>query len=425
MAFLERIGSPHIGRPVVHIGGTSGKGSTSTIIAAILTAAGYRTGLHTSPYLQTPAEKLQVDGQLVSPQDYVELVNEFFVAHDAWLADGQPPLTYGEAWNTLTWLFFRQENVDIGVVEVGAGGRFDLTNFLTPVLSIITSVGIDHTNTLGSTIEDIAWHKAGIIKPGIPALTTVPNPVAREIIIDEAKVQGAPITVVDLDNAIEDIQTTPQGTTWSDRKTGVMRSMGMCGTFQARNGQTAVAAANLLSRLGIAIPSDAIDRGLRHARIPGRAELINGKTRVLLDGAHNAEKLAALVADVPALLPAANGARRIGVIGLLDAKKGEEMIRSVVPVIDVLIATSPQVLAKEPKDAEAIARLAREAGFTGDVLIEPDASRTLDLAFEQIDVPRGDMILVTGSLYLVGNVRGRWFPESEIVSQRTPWPGSP
>lgn len=422
LRFLVRLGNPHEGRPLIHVGGTSGKGSTSTAIAAILTAAGYRTGLHTSPYLQTPLEKLQIDGKLIAPETFVIIVDEFRAEHDRWMMDGEPPLTYGEAWNALTWLFFRHEGVDIGVVEVGAGGRFDLTNILTPVLSIITSVGIDHTNTLGSTIEDIAWHKAGIIKPGIQALTTVPNPVSRVIIVDEARAQGAPLTVVDLDDAIEDMETTPQGTTWRERETGTARSMGMCGTFQARNGQTAIVAARLLDGLGISIAPDAIDRGLRQARIPGRAELINGEVKVLLDGAHNAEKLAALVADVPALLQATDGARRIGIIGLLDAKKADEMIRSVVSVIDVLIATSPQVLAKESKDAEAIARLAREAGFSGEVLVEPDASRTIDLAFEQLNVPRGDMILVTGSLYLVGNVRGRWFSERQIVSQRTPWP---
>lgn len=422
LRFLERLGNPHQKRPLIHIGGTSGKGSTSTTVAAILTAAGFRTGLHTSPYLQTSLEKLQIDGRLIDAETFITIVDEFFAAHDRWTADGEEPLTYGEGWNALTWLFFRHEHVDIGVVEVGAGGRFDLTNILTPVLSIITSVGIDHTNTLGPTIEDIAWHKAGIIKPGIPALTAVPNPVAREIIIEEARIQGSPLTVVDLDTAIMDIDTRPEGTSWVERETGTIHTMRMCGSFQARNGQTAISAARMLNGMGFTIPTGAMERGLAAARIPGRAELIRGDVPIMLDGAHNPEKLAALVEDVPALLPLREGARRIGIVGLLDAKKGDEMIRSVVPVIDVLIATSPQVFAKESKDAEKIAGLARAAGFTGEVIVEPDPVRTIEQAYAYLDVPLGDGILVTGSLYLVGNIRERWFCEEDIVLQRTPWP---
>jgi dihydrofolate synthase/folylpolyglutamate synthase len=283
-------------------------------------------------------------------------------------------------------------------------------------------VGIDHTQTLGPTIGDIAWHKAGIVKPGIPALTTVPHPVARQIVVDEARSVGAPLTVVDLDQAITDVHTGPEGTTWEERATGLRHHMGMSGSFQARNGQTALLAARLLNDQGIAISADAIDRGLARARIPGRAELLPGEVRVLLDGAHNPEKLAALVGDVPALLPSPEGARRIGIVGLLDAKQGDEMLRAVTPVIDVLVATVPQVLAKAPKDAEKIADLARDAGFAGEIIVEPDPGRTIDVALGLADAARRDSILVTGSLYLVGNVRDAWYAENDIVTQRTPWP---
>src|SRR4051794_40195076 len=138
--FLARLGDPQLGYPIVHVGGTSGKGSTSTTIAAILTAAGYRTGLHTSPYLQASSEKLQFDGQLIAPDLFADLADEILAAHDRWIADGEAPLTYGEAWGALTWRFFTHQRVDVAVVEVGAGGRFDLTNILTPLLSVLTSV---------------------------------------------------------------------------------------------------------------------------------------------------------------------------------------------------------------------------------------------------------------------------------------------
>src|SRR5215217_2407191 len=189
--FLARLGDPLTGHPVVHVGGTSGKGSTSTAIAAILHAAGYRVGLHTSPYLQTPAEKLQVDGRLVAPERFVALVDELFATHERWVAEGEVALTYGEAWVAMSALFFRAEAVDVAVLEVGAGGRFDLTNVVTPAVSVVTTVGIDHTATLGDTIEAIAWHKAGIIKPGVPAVTAVIDPAALPILAAEADAAGS------------------------------------------------------------------------------------------------------------------------------------------------------------------------------------------------------------------------------------------
>lgn len=418
-AFLERIGSPHIGRPVVHIGGTSGKGSTSTIVTAMLTAAGYRTGLHTSPYLQVAAEKLQLNGKLISPKAYADLVDEFFVAHDAWVGDGNPPLTYGEGFNALMWMYFRKENVDICVVEVGAGGRFDLTNVLQPTLCIITSVGIDHTATLGNTIADIAWHKAGIIKTGVPAVSGVPNEEAQAIIRDQAEEVGAPLLQLDLDTAMTQVSTGPLGTKWTERESGDTHVMRMAGSFQARNGQLALSAMRVLRDYGFTISDEAMQQGLLQARIPGRAEIIDDIVPVVLDGAHNPEKLAAFAADVPALLPDVTG-RRIVVAGLLEAKAGDAMIRSIVPVTDVLIATSPQVLAKDAKVATAIEGYARGAGFTGPVHQEPNPTDAIELALNMA-IP-GDAVIVTGSLYLVGNVRERWYPSDVILQMGSSWP---
>ena len=417
--FLATIGNPHLGRPVIHVSGTSGKGSTSTIISAILTAAGYRTGMHTSPYLQTPAEKLQVDGRFIAPEAYADLVDAFFVAHTAWLEDGKEPLTYGEAFNVLMWMFFRKENVDVAVVEVGAGGRFDLTNILEPTLCVITSVGIDHTATLGNTIADIAWHKAGIIKPGVPVVSGVPKQEAKEIIRAEAVEQGAPLFQIDIDSLISEVELGSGGTRWRETTTNVTHRMRIAGSFQARNGQLSVAAMRVLRDYGFAISDDAIATGLLRARIAGRAELIADKVPIILDGAHNAEKVAAFAADVPDLLPCPDG-NRIVVAGLLDAKAGDEMIASLVPVMDILVATSPQVLAKEAKFTSEIKDYAQAAGFEGEVYSQPDPLKAIDLALE-LARPGLDSIVVTGSLYLVGNIRERWYPEAVILESRSAW----
>lgn len=421
--FLARLGNPQEGYPIVHIGGTSGKGSTSTTMAAILREAGYHTGLHTSPYLQTPLEKLQIDGRLASADTFIEIVETFCAEHDRWLADGEEALTYGEGWGALTWLFFRRERVDVAVVEVGAGGRFDLTNILQPTLSIITSVGIDHTHTLGDTIEQIAWHKAGIIKPGIPALSAVPNPVAHAIMEAEAAEVGAPLHRLEVATDITDVLTGPDGTTWADARSGERHCMAMCGSFQAHNGQAAVDAARILRQAGLRISDEAITRGLARARIPGRAEYVPAQVPVLLDGAHNPEKLGALAADVPSLLPRIGDGRRIGVVGLLDAKKGDEMLRALVPVVDTLVVTSPQVFGKASKAVRTVEALADEVGFRGEIVIEPEPGEAIAAALAMAG-PGRDQVLVTGSLYLVGNVRERWYPERAIVEQETPWPVS-
>jgi len=421
--FLATIGNPHLGYPIVHVGGTSGKGSTSTAIAAILTAAGYRTGLHTSPYLQTPAEKLQVGGRLVEPQMYVSLIDEILAAHARWLEAGEASLTYGEAWVSLTALFYRACDVDVAVLEVGAGGRFDLTNIIDPVLSVITSVGIDHTHTLGSTIESIAWHKAGIVKPGVPAVTAVTNREALDIIAAEAESTGSPLTIVDPDLAATNITMDAHGTGWLDGTTGQRFHTGQRGSFQARNGATAVAAVRALREAGLAIPDEAIDQGLQAARIPGRAELVTDACPVLLDGAHNEDKVAALAADLPALLPVAGGAPRVAVLGVLEAKQAQGMMASLVPVMDALVATSPRVTAKEPRAASEIVTLAREAGFHGPVWVEPEPRDAIASAIGLATSAAPGAVFVTGSLYLVGNVRERWYRADDIVLARSPWPG--
>ncbi len=420
--FLAHLGDPLSDYPIVHVGGTSGKGSTSTTIAAILSAAGYRTGLHTSPYLQTAAEKLQLDGRLIDPALFAELTDTVLAAHEEWRRAGGEPLTYGEAWIALTALFFRHHAVDLAVVEVGAGGRFDLTNILTPIVSVITSVGIDHTATLGDTIDQIAWHKAGIIKPGAPAVTAAQDPVALEIIAAAAREAGVPLARVIPGETFAVRSIRPDGTDWRDIATGEEYHMGLAGRFQAINGATALATVNALRSRGFAIPDAAVHEGLTAARIAGRAERVQDDPAVLLDGAHNPEKVGALVADLPDLLPTPPGGRRIVVLGALEAKQADQMIARLAPAMDVLVATSPQVLAKHATAADRIGDIARGVGFGGEIIADPEPERAIAAALAEVHDPARDTVLVTGSLYLVGNVRARWYREDAMIAQLTCWP---
>lgn len=418
--FLDFLGSPAAKIPKIHVGGTSGKGSTTTALASILNAAGYRTGVHTSPYLQSASEKLQWNNHLIEADRFVRLVDTLFEKLEEF--PHRAGMTYGEAWIALVMLFLEDIEADVAIVEVGAGGRFDLTNVIESELAIITSIGIDHVSTLGDTMEAIAWHKAGIIKSKQLALSAVKDPTARAPITDEAAKTGAFLYEIDLDAEISDVVMTEIRTDWVEATTGDQWTIGMAGRFQARNGQTARSAARILSDHGWSISRQAIQDGLAWARIPGRAELMPHRPRIMLDGAHNAQKVSALAADLPDLLPRATEANRIVILGTLEAKQVDDIVSSVLPHADVLIATTPQVLAKESKTAAALAEAARDGGFVNPIIVEPDPFEAVEQALSIADADRGDAILVTGSLYLVGNIRDRFYPRDQVISQHTSWP---
>jgi dihydrofolate synthase/folylpolyglutamate synthase len=407
-AFLDYLGRPQDGYPIVHVTGTSGKGSTSTAAAAILTAAGYRTGLHTSPYLQVATEKAAIDGRLIDGAAFDALVDELVDASRQWRGE---QLTYAELWVALVLVYFARERVDAAVIEVGAGGRFDLTNIVQPAVSVITSIGIDHTETLGGTIEEIAWHKAGIIKAGRPAVSAVTEPVPASIIAAEAEATGSRLKVVDRAVPVDAAPDVEGRLRWRHGETVVTAAMP--GGYQAVNGETAIAA---LEQCGFEISEQAIVAGIAAARLPGRLELVQGGPRVYLDGAHNPQKIAALAGELPRL---AEG-RLIVVLGALEAKDQSAIVAEIAAHADLLVLTRPSVFAKPGADPAKLAGFARAAGFTGPVT-EIDAPLA---AIEQalIIADERDTVLVTGSLYLVGNIREQWFPSAEIVRQRTPWP---
>lgn len=426
--FLAQLGNPHQRYRIIHITGTSGKGSTSTAIASILSSAGLRTGLHTSPYLQTPTEKLQINGELIGPDAFADIVDEILAEHDAWVARHEAPLTYGEVWVALTLAWFAKATVDVAVIEVGAGGRFDLTNVVTPTVTAITSVGIDHTVTLGETIAEIAWHKAGIIKPGAPVVTAVTDPVALKPILAEAELARVPLTRVVHGETFDLISTGMSGTRWRTLNpdgTPEHQWPAPAGGFQAANAAVAVAVVREFARVtGDDVPDEAIERGLAAARIPGRYEVIHDAetgTRVILDGAHNTQKVAALAAEI-ARERERTDSPLVVVFGALEAKHYVEMAELLAPQAAAMVVTSPQVLAKAGAHIEALIAAVRRTGFSGVLLGEPEpkvaVQKALDIARDLPDA----LLLVSGSLYLVGNVRGRWYPDDAVTLARTPWP---
>ncbi|MFT4039634.1 MAG: Mur ligase family protein [Thermomicrobiales bacterium] len=394
---LGHLGHPQDAYLTVHVTGTSGKGSTSAILAAMLTAAGYRVGLRTSPYLQVATEKLQIGSRLIDGPSFAALVDEVEgAAQDLALE----PLVYTEAWATLSYLAFARRAVDVAIIEVGAGGRFDATNVITPTVSVITSVGMDHVVSLGPTLADIAWHKAGIIKPGRPVVIGTLPAEALKVVRQEAAALGAFVRPAGCAN--------------------VPLAIGMPGAFQATNAAVALEAVAALREYGLDIPLAAEAAGIAAARLPGRLERMPGDgPAVWLDGAHNADKMAALIDAGGSVI--GSDRKPVLVTGMLASKDAGAIAGALAPAASAIVTTEPQVLGKTPLPPEGLARALRGAGYGGalESVRDSDAAvqRGLELAREL-----GASVLVTGSLYLIGEVRRRWYPDACIVTQRTPWP---
>jgi dihydrofolate synthase/folylpolyglutamate synthase len=430
--FLGFLGNPQDTFPIVHVSGTSGKGSTCTAIASVLTHAGYRTGLATSPYLQVATEKLQIGQRLIAPGDFASLVDDVLDAAGRWQrrARLERPLSYGEVWVSLMATWFARDQVDLAVIEVGAGGRFDVTNLVRPLVTVVTSVGLDHTATLGPTVEDIAWHKAGIFKRGAAAVTAAADPVALAVLRREAESRGVSLTEVDPERSIEVIASDRAGTRWrmvdeAGQPASPVIQMPQPGGYQAVNGATAVTALRLLERHGFRVSDDDMQAGLAATRLPGRAELmpVSGPPAVLIDVAHNPDKVRALVSGLPFVLGGTGhgAAPPVLLTGALSGKDAGAMMELLVPIISAVVTTAAGVTGKNPISAEMMAETVRQAGFQGVVAVEPDPSRALATAIS-LARDRGVSVLGTGSLYLAGRIREHWYPADEILRQQTPWP---
>jgi len=415
-AFLDFIGRPQDAYPSVHVTGTSGKGSTATFIASILNQAGYLAGLHLSPYLQVETEKLQIGGQLLPADRFARYVAELDGLVEFWMKRGGQRLTYGEFWVALTFLAFAREQVEVAVIEVGVGGRFDLTNLIQPEVSVITSVGLDHVRTLGPTLLDIAWHKAGIIKPGRPAVTTVTDPGPLAVIRQEAERQAAPLDVLVPGQDFAVLECDRDGTHMLDLRRGRRFRLGLCGRFQAANAAVAVAAVEKLAHLSRgSVAESAIAAGLAEVRIPGRIEVVQELPHVVLDGAHNPDKVGALLESLSCL---GNPRRRIVVFGVLEGHDATAMARQLASVADQAVVTAPAAVQREHAPLELLAETFRAHGCPASIVVEPLEAITLALELAE----SGDQVLVTGSLYLVGQVRERWYPAREVVLQCSSWP---
>ncbi len=408
-AFLRELGDPHLAYRTIHVGGTSGKGSTSTMIACALQAAGRRTGLHTKPHMHSMTERARINGRSISRERFASLLDAMMPAIERTASHyGRP--TFYETLLALAFSYFAQERVDVAVIEVGLGGRLDGTNVVHPVVAAITSVAHDHTDVLGSTIEEIAFEKAGIAKAGVP-LVLAASLTSRALAVIEryaTEVGAAVVRVADVVRVerVEANDLRGQGLMVKSARGSYRVRMPVLGVFQRTNVATAIA---VLEQLGENLrPSvDDFVRGFTELAIAGRMELISGnRPNVVFDIAHNAEKAESLVAS---LHESFAGRRVHYVVAIGETKDAGGIIQTLSALPSSFTFTSFAVPGRRAVPPARLARIAESLGKWGRAIADPIEALTVARRWAQFD----DVVVVTGSTFLVAELR-EWYAPTTV-----------
>jgi dihydrofolate synthase/folylpolyglutamate synthase len=402
---LARLGDPHRRLRIVHVAGSKGKGSTSAMLAAILRQAGYRTGLFTSPHLCRVEERFQVDGQPISTAELTTLLDE---VRRCIAAEGRGgvPYTFFEVATAVGFLHFVRRRVEAAVLEVGLGGRLDSTNVCQPIVALITSISFDHTALLGNRLASIAAEKAGIIKPGRPAVSGVTVPEARAVIERTCRERGAPLRQlgVDFHYACTPGRVTMTQTRRSrvcvttDRRRWPEFEVNLLGDHQAANAAVAIACVEQLQAEGWCIPDAAVAAGLAEVNWPARLEVVGRRPLIVLDCAHNVASAQALVGTLQASFPAG---RRLLVFAGSSDKDLAGMFGVLTPHFHHAFLTR---YTDNPRGVppEQLADLLRASGELP-ATICPTPTEAYRAAIDTANPD--DLICITGSVYLAGELR--------------------
>ncbi len=345
-ALLSLFSNPQQGLPCIHVAGSNGKGSTSAFITGILRAQGYRVGQFSSPYFTSPCEMFRIETQPISQQDFASLVEEA-AAHCALLDRTleQGPTEY-EIYTCLALTYFKRSRCHIGVIEACMGGRFDCTNILEEVKAcVITKLSLEHQSYLGGTLDKIAWHKAGIMKEGVPVITCPQKPEAMEALRAEAHSKQAPLIIT----CHEDIKlqsVTQEGIVFDiDSRVGLRLSSPAL--YQTENAVLALSAINALEEQGLFITEEAVKQGLEGVKWPGRFEILHRKPDFILDCCHNPDGVEAFIHAYKALYGEKRAVVLIGVMADKDYPQMLESLSSIASVIIAIESNSPRALSAD------------------------------------------------------------------------------
>lgn len=387
---LELRGRPDRGQLLIHVAGTNGKGSVATMLSECLRAAGYRTGLFTSPHLHRWVERIRIDGKPLGEREASRRIVDMLRAFEA---PGAPETTFFELTTLAGIEAFRDHGCDVAVMEVGLGGRLDATNATTPVATVITRIALDHTRILGDTLGKIAAEKAGIIKPGVPMVCGVRGAQPRRVIARRAQRHGAPLSFIGTDFDVVDGEKT-FGVTRAGRTIDGLR-LGLEGDHQRHNAACAIATLDALAHgpTGLVVSDEAIRTGLRRVRWPARMEWLRGSPDVLFDAAHNIDGCQALAAHVRAQ---PHTGRRVLVFGAMRDKDFGAMVRTLAPCFDRLIYSPPNMRRAASYSALNRARPGVRARGLGDALYRARRAAGAD-----------GLVVVAGSIFLVAGARER------------------
>lgn len=400
---LDRLGNPQDSLRFVHVAGTNGKGSTCAYIESILRCAGLRTGLFTSPYVFHFEERIRVDGASISLNDLRKVT--FQVKEVADGMDEHP--TEFELMTAVALLHFAQSEVDLVVLEVGLGGRFDSTNCIdAPEVSVITRIGFDHTDILGSTLHEIAGEKAGIIKEGIPVVSWPQEREAFEVIDMRATERGADLQNADFSKLSVEHTPTLQEPFWgfSYREFKTLKTQ-LLGSYQPANAAVALEAITVLRKRGWDISDKAVVQGIAECVWPGRFEVIAHRPGFIVDGAHNPQGVAALLESLSCVFP---DKRPVFLLGVLEDKAYPEIAEMLLPKAAAFVCITPD----HPRalSAQKLARTLRWAGqdmLGCSACINPTVARNIEQGVEracELASPDG-LVVACGSLYTIGEVK--------------------
>ncbi len=410
-ALLSALGDPHRRYPVVHVAGTSGKGSTATMIERVLRERSLRVGLHVKPHLQSMTERARIDGVPIDRERFAELFTEMLPAIGAVTARFGAP-SYYEMLLTVAFLYFAREAVDVAAIEVGLGGRLDGTNVVAPAVCAITSIGFDHQEILGDTLDKIAAEKAGIAKHGVPLVSAVSEEPARSTIAAICARVGAPLVETGARACVDEIELDAFAQRFSvrtSRDTYRVR-LPLLGGFQRRNAVTAIVTLeNLPADLR---PSrNEIEAGLAEVRIPGRMELVPGAPPILFDIAHNEQKARSLA---EALRERFEDRPLTFVVGIGESKDARAILAAFARPNAYCILTSFDAGGRPARAPEHLAAIADELGLAHELCADSGAA----LARARERAGGSGVVVVTGSTFVVAALRPEVLGTQASLSSR-------
>jgi len=395
---LRKLGLPQRGRKTVHIAGTKGKGSTAAMLSSILTSAGYRTGLFTSPHLYTWQERIVIDGRPITKKNFARLVGAIQKHVQKINGEGRfGKITTFEALTAVAFLYFREGGADFQVLETGMGGRLDATNVADPDVCVLTSISFDHTAVLGNTLSKIAGEKAGIIKPGCTVISAPQKPEALAVIKQKCRQFNLELVLAGKDITWRRLSGNLNGQSFTVRcRSGsYMLRIPLLGDHQMENASLAVAAAEALRQRGAMITLDHIALGLKSVHWPARLQILKRAPLLVIDGAHNAHSMNALLESVKSYLP---HKKLIVIFGSSGDKDIEGMAKALAgPASKVIITSSGHPRAAA---ASQLAVIFGRQGVTADIGRNAKEALSTALSVSADD----DLILATGSLFLAADV---------------------